>query len=88
MTPEELIVLFMPFVLNWVLIWLTNESEKVVEATHAAPQDQATEADNQEQPSHEIQHLRFHKRRRQIEASTGELLWNVSNFFGLKQATG
>jgi hypothetical protein len=88
MTPEELIVLFAPFVLNWVLIWLTNESEKVAEATHAAPQGQGMEDDKPEQPSHEIQHSRFHKRRRQVEASTGELLWNVSNFFGLKQATG
>lgn len=87
MTPEELLALYAPFVLSWCLVWLTNESEKEAISAHQPPaNDEDPAAEFAEQPAHQPRHHRVRKHHRSAETHTAELIWNVSNFFGLKQS--
>jgi hypothetical protein len=86
MNPLELLALFIPFVLNWALTWLTILSEKDTRVVHK--EERAWKSEQAPPRTDETLQCSHAARRRPVEAETGsrEITWNVSNFFGLKQA--
>lgn len=76
MTPVELMTLYMPFLICWFLIWLTNMAEYVPQAVKHKPEPRLEEAKDKDYSSP------------QTMLDLSSIHWNVSSFLGFGLTSG
>ena len=85
MTPQELLALYSPFLINWFLVWLTNVAERG--KTEPPP---ANSGRDKEDPAiivsthhnHHGNHHHHHRHHHQHQHgdTVADMVWNVSSF--------
>ena len=82
MTPLELTANFLPFVVCWFFIWMTNVSER----PRADDLTKQKRWDTEVHPHHHHQTNKYHTRKHHEPSKDDPLLWNVSSFLSLKRS--
>ena len=78
MTPEELLVLYSPFLVNWFLMWLTNVAER--KPPPAKEEPVILHHPEYEPHKHKHHHRHHHHHYHAAGDSVAEMVWNVSSF--------
>jgi hypothetical protein len=80
MTPEELLALYSPFLVNWFLMWLTNVAESRPPPKQEEEEDPPILHNQDYEHKHRNHRHHHHHHHHNAGESVAEMGWNVSSF--------